>query len=193
MKEKLIIEVVVGFMYKVQKNGLNVSMFKKEFAAIRHGDYFDFFNLIGEQVDFLVTYDNGKISMEKDVLEEDIAFVALTKAGPSLRNFYCRCLNEYGSFSDLNLEDVDFERAALFELSLRMHANGKRLSHKRTTFEKVIESLSLTDSEKEVLHEGRRFINNIKRPDNLKVPWCQNIERFNKAYQLMVSKQLTIT
>jgi hypothetical protein len=31
--KKLIVEVVVGYMYKVQKNGLDASMFHKEFSA----------------------------------------------------------------------------------------------------------------------------------------------------------------
>ncbi len=192
MKEKLIIEVVVGFMYKVTKNGLDVSKFNDEFAAIRHGNYYDFFNLIGKQVDFIVSYNNGEISRLKNVLEEDISFIALIKAGPSLKYFYTRCLNEYGDFADPDLTNNDFERAALFELSLRMHSNNKRLSRERETFEQVIDSLSMIGPDKEVLHQGRRFINQIKRPEKLKTSWKQGLENFNKAYDLMVIKQLTI-
>src|SRR5665811_1092369 len=124
--EKLIVEFVVGYMYKIQKNGLDVSKFHREFSAIRHGDYFKFFNLIGKQIDFIVTYDEGVIDYDKNVQEEeDIAVVAMVKSAESLKDFYSRCYNEYGAFDDEHLRDEDFERAALFELSLRIHANNK--------------------------------------------------------------------
>jgi hypothetical protein len=79
--EKLIIEVVVGYMYKVQKNGLDVSKFHKEFSAIRHGDYFKFVNIIGKKIDFILTSYNWEIDKNNNVKEEDIAFVALIKSG----------------------------------------------------------------------------------------------------------------
>ena len=189
---KLIIEVVVGYMYKVQKNGLNVSNFHDEFAAIRHGDYFKFFNLIGKEIHFIVTYDEGEIKKNKNVEEEDIAIVALTKSAESLKDFHKRCYQEFGDIDDPDLSDEDFERAALFELSLRIHSNNKRLSRNETTFENVINSLSLSDSEKSIMHEGRRFLNNIKRPKKMKSPWVKSLEKFNHAYKLMIEKELTI-
>ncbi|MEZ4805706.1 MAG: hypothetical protein R2852_09550 [Bacteroidia bacterium] len=50
---KTIAQVVIGYMYKVLKNGKDTSKFRKEFAAIRHGDYEEFLNLIGDKIDFV--------------------------------------------------------------------------------------------------------------------------------------------
>jgi len=37
--QKLIVQIVVGYMYKVIKNGIDTSSYKAEFAAIKHGNY----------------------------------------------------------------------------------------------------------------------------------------------------------
>ena len=62
--EILIIEPTVGYMLKVIKSGKKITKFKSEFAAIRHGNYFDFLNLVKGPIPFLVTYNAGKITTE---------------------------------------------------------------------------------------------------------------------------------
>jgi hypothetical protein len=188
----LIIAVVVGYMYKVQKNGLDMSDFHQEFAAIRHGDYYKFFNLIGKEVDFVLVYDNGKIDKGKKIDKNEIAFVALIKSAESMKDFFKRCTERYGLINDPNLNDEDFRRAATFEISLRIHANDKRLPAKEITLEKVIDSLEITDEEKGIFHKGRRFINDIKRPYKLKGSWSESLLGFNEAYQLMDKLDLRI-
>jgi hypothetical protein len=46
MERPLIIEVVIGYMLKVWKSQKKITKYKNEFNAIRHGDYFEFINLI---------------------------------------------------------------------------------------------------------------------------------------------------
>lgn len=189
---KLMIEVVVGYMYKVQKNKLDISNFKEEFAAIRHGNYLQFFNLIGKPIDFIVTYDNGKVSNNVAVEENEPAFSALNKVGESLKDFLIRTRNEFGTINDNDLSDDTFEKAALFELSLRMHSNDKRLAKDEIRFIDIINNLNISDDEKEIFHHGRKFINYIKRPEKRKYSWLEGITNFNIAFNLLLEKKMTI-
>jgi hypothetical protein len=190
---KLLIEVVVGYMYKVQKNQLDTSKYKEEFAAIRHGNYLQFFNLIGKPVDFIVTYDNGRVSNSVIVEENEATFIALNKVGESLKDFLKRTRREFGEIHDNDFSDEVFEKAALFELSLRMHSNNKRLTSEEIRFIDIINRLNISDTEKNVFHEGRRFINYIKRPEKLKYSWSEGVEKLSIAYNLMQDKKMTIT
>lgn len=184
--------VVVGYMYKVQKNVLQVSDFHEEFAAIRHGDYYKFVNLIGKEIDFILVSENGNISKAKKIKENEIAFVALIKSAESMKDFFRRCKERYGTIDDPDLSDQDFRRAATFEISLRIHANDKRLPGREITFEKVIESLEITEEQKKIFHDGRRFINHIKRPYKLKGNWSESLLKFNEAFKLMDKLDLTL-
>jgi hypothetical protein len=193
---KLIVEVVVGYMYKVLKNDLDTTPFRKEFAAIRHGDYFDFLNLVGKQIDFIVTYNRGVISKDTAITREEMDFSSLAKSGDSLLDFYSRCTKEFGTINDSDISDELFEKAALFELSLRMHVKNKRLIKDRLRLEEVINQIqvlnSLTDLETHTLHKARKFINLIKRPKKLKSSWNDVIADFEQANQLITQKGLTI-
>ncbi|UGS20386.1 hypothetical protein [Flavobacterium cyclinae] len=189
---KLLIEVVVGYMYKVQKNKLDTSKFKEEFAAIRHGNYLQFFNLIGKPIDFIVSNDNGAVSTSVIIEENEATLIALNKVGESLKDFFKRARYEFGVINDIDLTDEVFEKAALFELSLRMHSNDKRLINKEINFVDIINSLNISDLDKEVFHDGRKFINYIKRPEKLKYSWNEGVLIFNKAFELMIEKKMTI-
>ncbi|WP_417600926.1 hypothetical protein [Owenweeksia hongkongensis] len=189
---KLLVEIVVGYMYKVQKNQLDTSKYSKEFAAIRHGNYFQFFNEIGKEIDFIVTYEEGQIKTDTKVHKNEVAFIALTKVGECLKDFYQRILNTYGELKDLDFTDEDFQNAAYFELSIRMHSNNKRLPSEEIRLMDVIDSLELSTSEKNTLHHGRRFINYIKRPWKMKGNWNEELIKFNTALDLIKTKNLTI-
>lgn len=60
--ERLIISVTVGYMLKVLKANERIKTFKDEFAAIRHGDYIEFINLVKGEIPFLVVYNEGVIT-----------------------------------------------------------------------------------------------------------------------------------
>jgi hypothetical protein len=122
---KLIAQVVIGYMYKVLKSGRSVTYHKIEFAAIRHGDYMFFLNLIGRPIDAITTYSAGNISNDVDILAVDCDFVRLIKSCDSLRLFYHQCIKTYGHIADRDLPDSVFEDLAIFELSLRMHRNNR--------------------------------------------------------------------
>jgi len=193
---KLIVQVAVGYMYKVLKNDQRIFKFNSEFKAIRHGDFFNFLEQVGKEVDYIVVYKHGNINTETSIKESDFDAARLIKIGASLKQFYFDCKKEYGEIRDLDLTDELFEKAALFELSLRMHLNNKRLTRERMRFEEVINNtqtmMNLTTDETETLHKGRNFINWIKRPQKLKSTWSNAISDFEKAYSILESKKLTI-
>jgi hypothetical protein len=183
-------------MYKVLKNNLDTSDFKNEFAAIRHGDYFDFIKLIGKKIDFIVVYNSGLINNDVNIKKDDIDYVGLIKSGESLIEFYKKCYLKFGDINDTDLPDLYFEKAIKFELGLRMHLNNKRLKKERKTLENVINEVSilkrLTDLETEKLHKGRKFLNFIKRPEKLKSDWKTVSSDFDNAYSILIDKGLTI-
>ena len=187
-----LVEHVVGYMYKVQKNQLDISEFRAEFAAIRHGNYFQFFNLIGKEIDFIVTNECGPRGTNTKVYKDEVAVTALFKVGECLKDFYKRAHSAFGVINDIDLSDSDFCRAAYFELSIRVHSNNKMLPSEEVNFVDVINSLELSIQEKTILHKGRNFINYIKRPVKMKGQWIEELSAFNEAFELMQSKQLTI-
>lgn len=192
----LIIGIVVDYMYKVQKNKLPITKFKEHFAAVRHGDYIEFLNLINKKIDFIVVYNNGTIDNNVSINEKDFDFIKLVKSGESLKYFYKECINEFGDIIDKDISDEIFEKLCLFELSLRMHYNNKRLSKSRITLENVINELKeikdLSDSDIEILHKGRKFLNQVKRPEKLNQTWEKGTNDFLNAYQILESKKITI-
>ena len=190
------VQVAIGYLYKVLKNGKDTSKFKEEFAAIRHGDYETFLDLIGVNIDFIVSFNNGVINTDVNIREDDSDFARLIKSGNSLNTFVKNCFYEYGKISDNDLTDDDFERAALFELSLRMHRNNNAPREERIRLENVINHIqkikNLSDTDTEILHQGRRFLNKIKRPEKMLSDWKSELEAFNSAYTILQQEQLTI-
>ncbi len=193
---KLIVQIVVGYMYKVMKNGMDFSNFNDEFAAIRHGDYRDFLEKIGKPIDFIVSYADGKIDTDTDIREDEIDFGALIKAGESLKVFYKKCIQEFGKFDDPDLSEKTFEKLCLFELSLRMHRNNNLQRENRRRLELIIDDIAnlnkLSDEEKSILHEARKFLNAVKRPEKKKLSWLDGTAILDKAYALLQSRHLTI-
>jgi hypothetical protein len=193
---KLIVQVVVGYMYKVLKNKLDISDFKIEFAAIRHGDYYDFITSLGKEIDFIILNNEGQLEEKTKIRENEIDFVGLVKSGESLEKFHKKCFSKFGKIKDPDLSDIYFEKAAIYELSLRMHYNNKRLTRDRITLENVINKLSeiknLTEFETETLHKGRKFLNFIKRPEKLNSNWKTVTNDFDQAYSILIDKKLTI-
>lgn len=187
----LIIEGTVGFMLKVLKNGFDTAPFKNEFDAIRHGDYATVLRIIGGDIPFMVIYSNGKIRAEENNSNYEFDFEGLFKSGPSLKKFLISCYNQYGEIKDLDLDDVTFQKCAVFEIAIRMHANNANLlpKAKRTKLEQAINLLyahkEITNEEKNLLHEGRKFINKIKHNKNNSYDWKIGVKKFESAFQVL--------
>ena len=197
MKDKiLIIEVAVGYMLKVIKAGKPITNYKTEFAAIRHGDYFEFINLIKGPLPFMVTYKEGDVFIDDKNNPDDIDFAGLLKAGQSLKIFYENCINVYGEIIDNDIPDILYCKLASFEISLRMHANNKKLISKREELVGVIDSVGkhhkLTDAEMKALQLGRRFLNMIKHHKGQFQTWQDGINVFNMALNILKEYKLTI-
>jgi hypothetical protein len=197
MKAKtLIIEPTVGFMLKVMKSGTVIRKFKREFASIRHGNYFEFVKLIKGKVPQVVVYRAGTISVEKSMTSNDCDFVGLLKASPSLEVFHKNCLSFYGPVVDADISDEIYGKLVLFEIALRMHANNNLLIDEREDLEVVIDKVgkfkSLSQSEIDSLHLGRRFLNMIKHNSSQFPSWGDGITAFQSAFQILEMHRLMV-
>jgi len=191
-----IIDVAIGYMLKVLKSGTKLSKYQKEFAAIRHGNYFDFINLVGELTPFMIVYHEGRITQEIKAQKGDIDFAGLLKAEPSLKVFYKNCLQWYGKINDPDMADEVFSKVALFEISLRMHANNNHLLGERENLIEVIDKLcsfkQLSPSETETLQKGRAFVNMVKGHKRHFSTWTEDLIEFENAFEIIKKHQLTI-
>ena len=197
MKDKiLIIEVAVGYMLKVIKVGKPITNYKTEFASIRHGNYFEFINSIKGPLPFMVTYQDGNVFVDDKNNPDDIDFAGLLKAGQALQIFYENCINIYGEIIDNDIRDIQYCKLASFEISLRMHANNKKLISKRENLVNVIDTIGkhhkLTAAEIEALQLGRCFLNMVKHYKRQFETWQDGINAFNMALKILNKYNLTI-
>ncbi|MBC7747856.1 MAG: hypothetical protein H7Z76_04620 [Methylotenera sp.] len=167
-EEKLIYDVVVGYMLKVIKSKALTIKYKNEFNAIKHGNYVCFINLIGIGISNDITvYREGEIiQTERQMEMKNADFLFLLLSGQSLLNFHSKCHKEFGNIVDPDLSSEDFENLAHFEMILRMFANDKFLIERRTDLFNVINSLcknlSIPKKEIEIIQNGREFLNMVK-------------------------------
>lgn len=195
--KKLIISVTVGYMLKVLKAHKKITGFKDEFAAIRHGDYMEFINLVKGEIPFLVVYNEGVITSGTiPPSKDDIDFELLLKAGPSLKSFYINCKTFYGEIIDNDILDETFEQAALFEINLRIHANNSKLLNQREDLINVIEKLghfyNMSQSEIKDVQAGRHFLNMIKHNKNQFPSWTAGVNALTCAYEILNKYGLTV-
>jgi hypothetical protein len=197
MKELIIpFATTVGYMLKVLKSNVKIDKFNPEFKMIRHGNYFEFINSVKGEVPHTIVYNKGKITSDNIARKNDFDFLGLFNANPSLQKFYIDCHKEYGKITDTDIPDSIYGIAALFEISIRMHANNNNLIESREDLVEVINKLSkfknLTENETNKLHQGRRFINMIKHFKNQFPSWNEGIDVMTVAYELIKEKKLTI-
>lgn len=195
--EELIISIVVGYMLKLLKNNVNINSHMKEFAAIRHGNYDEFIQLVNGEKPFMVMYDNGEIRTDNFTQNNTCDFGMLIQSGHSLTKFYDEVKSIYGSIIDIDISDDIYKKLVLFEISLRVHANNNNLIGNKETIEIVIDKLSkfknLSIDEIEKLHNGRLFTNYVKHKKSKKFSSYQDgINHFNEAYDVLLNHQLTI-
>lgn len=194
--KKLIISVVVGYMLKLLKNNVNINKYKEEFAAIRHGNYDEFIQLVGGEKPFMVAY-NGEIRTDDFNQGNTCDVGMLIQSGPSLKKFHKNVISIYGDVNDIDITDDIYGKLVLFEISLRAHAKNNNLIGNKETIENIINKLSkfknLSNSEIEKLHNGRLFTNYVKHKKSKKFSSYQDgINHFNDAYDVLLSNQLTI-
>lgn len=197
MKELIIpFATAVGYMLKVLKSNVKIDKFNLEFKMIRHGNYFEFINSVKGEIPHSVVYSKGKITSDNIARNDDFDFLGLFNANPSLQKFYIDCYNEYGKITDIDIPDSIYGIAALFEISLRMHANNHNLIEPRENLNEVINKLTkfknLNKDETNKLHQGRRFINMVKHFNNQFPTWNEGIDSMKIAYEIVKEKKLTV-
>lgn len=188
--------MTVGYMLKVLKSDINIDEFNSEFKMIRHGNYFEFIDSVKGDVPHTVVYKKGDIKSDNISRKDDFDFLGLFNANSSLQKFYIACHEKYGDINDTDIPNSIYGIAALFEISVRMHANNNNLIKPRENLVDVINKLSefkkLTNKEINDLHQGRRFINMIKHFKNQFPSWNDGIEAMTTAYNLLKEKKITI-
>jgi hypothetical protein len=190
------IAYVVGYMLKILKNKRDTTKFINEFAAIRHGDYNKFIDLIKKPIPFMVIYENGIIRGGITSAKNECDFFGLLAAGPSLDKFYETCHLHYGEIIDADFNDEVYRKLSLFEIRIRLHADIHKLTTATDTLETIIDKLSskIQFSKEEVaaIHEGRKFLNKIKHHTIKDTVWKSNISLFETAYQVLDKKDIRI-
>lgn len=194
----LIIEFAVGYMLKVLKTNQKLTEFKKEFNAIKHGDYKTFLSLIGGEIPPMVIYNGVTIRSEENNLNYDSDFEGLLKSGPSLLIFLKKCFLVYGNIDDPDITDSIYHKVIVFEIALRMHANNNNLldKTKREDLKDVISILSkfknLTQEEEDKLQKARVFTNMVKHFKNQYPSWEEGIKHFLEGFEVLEKHQILI-
>jgi hypothetical protein len=191
-----IMEHVVGYMLKVLKSAKEITDYKNEFNAIRHGDYAEFLKLVNGSLPMMIKWNNGIITDESNNPNYDCDFEGLYKSGPSLKLFYTNCFKLYGEIHDTDIPNEIYHKIVVFEIAIRMHANNHKLLSKteRTDLIHVIDLLcehnSMSVEETSLIQEGRMFLNKVKHNSKSNYNWEEGILKFEKAVKLLKQKQL---
>ena len=196
-KDKLIFDVVVGYMLKVIKSGNKIIKFKNEFNAIKHGDYGCFINLlqIGIPNNVAVSIDGEIIPTEKQLLTKNCDYLLLILWGPSLNEFYLQCKKEYGAIIDNDLTDEDFEKLSNFEMVLRLFVNNTFIINDRIDLINVINLLcndiGIPQYEIEIIQKGRKFLNMVKGHKLKFSNYQEGLNYFLRALSILEKHHIT--
>jgi len=195
-EEKYIIGIVLGYVLKIMKARKKETKFNREFASIRHGNYPKFINLVNGNIPEMVLYNRGEIEVNPKPKTENIDFVGLFMAGPSMKDFYEKCVSEYGVFIDNEISNELYYQIGLFEITIRIHANNHKKIEENHTFERIIndlgQSLSLSADEINTLQKGRKLLNVIKHGMKKNYSWSEGITDFKKAQNVMNERQIVL-
>jgi hypothetical protein len=194
--EKYIIGIVLGYVLKLMKARKKENIFSREFASIRHGNYPKFINLVDGNIPEMVLYNRGEIEVNPKPKIENIDFVGLFMAGPSMKDFYEKCVSEYGVLIDNEVSDELYYQIGLFEITIRIHANNHKKIEENHTFEKIIndlgQSLNLSANEIDALQKGKKLLNVIKHGMKKNYSWSEGITDFKKAQNVMKERQIVL-
>lgn len=197
-KDKLIFDVVVGYMLKVIKSRNKITKFKNEFNAIKHGDYGCFINLlqIGIPNNVAVSIDCEIIPTEKQLLTKNCDYLLLILSGPSLNEFYLQCKKEYGAIIDNDLTDEDFEKLANFEMVLRMFVNNIFSINGRIDLINLINLLGndmgIPQDEIEIIQKGREFLNMVKGHKPKFSSYYEGLNYFVRALSILEKYEIIV-
>lgn len=197
MTEKPTFQVVIGNVLKILKKRGKEQEFKQEFEAIRHGDYFEFVNLIKGEIPFVIVYQVGEVTTHNEMRDTDFDYLALVKSGPSLLKFHKQVKAIYGDIVDNDLPDSAFEFMAYFEIAIRMHAKNNNLYTGRLKLIHVIDRLcdhmGLEEKERQIMHANRDFLNEIKHPKGRVENWPSTIQQMNQLVNLLNKRKLLVS
>jgi hypothetical protein len=195
-EEKYIIGIVLGYVLKIMKARKKENKFSREFASIRHGNYPKFISLVNGNIPEMVLYNRGEIVVNPKPKTENIDFVGLFMAGPSMKDFYEKCVSEYGVLIDNEISNELYYQIGLFEITIRIHVNNHKKIEENHTFKKIIndlgQSLSLSAYEIDTLQKGRKLLNVIKHGMKKNYSWSEGITDFKKAQNVMNERQIVL-
>ncbi len=203
--EDLVISHVVGYMLSVMKfHSKNITKFKEEFSAIRHADYDCFSGLVkAPQPELLIQWESGIIKTENFSQQSGDADITMHFAiEPSLKKFLNECTKYYGYNKDTNISNLLFRKCGAFEIAAKVQLNkelqNRYLPNAKITLEKTIDELcgynNIPADEKEILHNGRRFVNMVKLNEINKqfTSWQDGIVAFELAWNICEKYRLKI-
>lgn len=183
-------------MLKVLRSGKNITKFKKEFGHIRHGNYFDFVNLVQSEIPPILSYKDGEVTVSNEIKKTDLDFESLVKSCNSLTLFYQKCFSEFGEFPDNQVSDGTYKNVVMFEIGLRMHANNYKLLGEKEDLINVIDKLcsfmNVSLQDKQSLQDGRKFLNMIKHFKNQYPTWQDGQEAFDRANQTLIKLEFNV-
>lgn len=167
MQEEKPLLITIGYMLKIMKNGLDYSLFKKEFDHIRHGNYDAFIEEVKIAKTSILTLYAPEELIDEELSHKNFGhWMGMFLAIPSIVNFHLRCKNHFGIVSDGNFPDTVFIEVAFFEIVIRMHADLVKIIEDRSDLDKIIDSffnhLQASEEEIKTMHLGRSFLNDIK-------------------------------
>eukprot|EP01093_Parvamoeba_rugata_P017033 TRINITY_DN661_c0_g1_i3.p2 TRINITY_DN661_c0_g1~~TRINITY_DN661_c0_g1_i3.p2 ORF type:complete len:199 (-),score=39.65 TRINITY_DN661_c0_g1_i3:629-1225(-) len=195
-KQQFIVGIVVGYMLKVMKARKKELKFKEEFACIRHGNFPKFISLINGSIPKMVIYKDGKIEIDSNPRKDNYDFIGLVMSGPSMKDFYKKCVKEYGTFNDETILDEIYYEVAIYEITIRIHLNKFKTLNENDSFQTIIynlgQYLNLTNKEVETIQKGRKILNMIKHGKKQNYSWEQSLIDFKTAIELMKKKQITL-
>jgi hypothetical protein len=187
---------IVGYMLKVLKNKKQNNKYESEFTSIRHGNYNQFIKLIGVKLSKMIISDNCTIKKNPSSIEGECDFIGLIASGPSLDKFFADVTAEYGIITDADFSDEIYRKLVVFETGIRMHVSNKKLIINGDTLNNIIDKLStifpLAENEIKKIHDGRKFLNEIKHHKNDDVSWKQNVLLFEEAYSILEKYKIVI-
>ena len=200
-KEKLIYDFVVGYMLKVLKSKAEITKYKEEFNAIRHGDYVCFINLINIGIpDDIIVAKEGVVELiptEKQMEMKNVDFLFLLLSAPALKEFYSKCYQENGNIIDYDLLDEDFENVANFEMVLRMCVNNKYIIEQKIELINVINllcnDLLIPKNEVDKIQKGREFINMVKGHRPKFSSYKEGLNAFSEAIEILKKYDVILT
>lgn len=202
---KSIIAFTVGYMLKVLKNKKDISDVRNEFNSIRHGNYNEFLKLIDAELPIFVLGGEGKAPQvfgkgNKDeeivLLANECDMIQLISSANAMRTFLKKCFLKHGNFEDPDIKDSVYNKLAIFEIRIRVHASNYGLITINDTLESIInklcEKLEFNSDILDKLHKGRRFLNKVKHNKSNYYLWSKNLTEFEIAYDILTEKEIRL-